>query len=501
MGGISGSRQCKPHRPSQVLSRDSTREGSNRPGAVASERFASVQTVSNMWPSKSNTKAAIDGVVHGVGGKLARPCGVPNPVIQCFRGDGEMGLTMGSKRAAAMLALSLCSHVSAQLLNEALQPAPSRSPELRSADNPFVPRFRSIAQFMAAAQQSPGWWQEWGADRYDGNSMTNDLVNRSATIKALLEEAGVAVPFDPGRMGLAKRSRVREGAVAGSPVEGRDWCAAITPMDLASAVAAVTALTAPEFAFPASSNPGSVRDNSKGYLQYVFRGLVTYCPADFVSKLQEFLKQYAASIEPRYQQELAAANAVRLAAQREQEEKEREAQERQEARKRLLAEKRAADDERRKQQQEQYAADRRAREQAFQERRMQQEAHVRDLKAGKAKPTTSEDVASLHDATPGDGIIARPPVNPDGMAYAMNGRLEKVDGDVLVFAVPTSNDIYYFSARRTPDTVMDQQFQLRYNGGAHVVGKFVGTRSYPTVSGGQRQMVVFEALAIGGVRY
>ena len=397
---------------------------------------------------------------------------------------------------------SLSAHC--QPISEILAPAKKEQPVSIATNKQSLP---SKQEFFQEASVGGVWWAEWGRDRYADGGATNSMIQKSAVLRHILEsEWKVTIPFDAARIAAVRGSRVREALKGGAPVASRagtNWCEGLTPVDLASSVAAVTAFVAPEYAYP-NGNPLNVKQNAKEYLEAIFLGLDAYCaPLDrgaFVSAFKTFLDEYARVIQVPYAQAKAAVQAAEESKRKDEAERKTA-----EVKAALAASKEKAERQERAaiaaKAREQESAERSQRQREADDRRIAAAAqYASDLRSKKITPKGFDDFVLLHDAQPGTQIILYPPLEPDKKTYFLGGRFEREDGTLLVFSVRMRDDVKYFAVR--PGRVMFKEdgFMLRFEYPARVVGRLIGTLSYPTVAGTQRQMPVFEGIALGGAR-
>lgn len=127
-----------------------------------------------------------------------------------------------------------------------------------------------------------------------------------------------------------------------------------------------------------------------------------------------------------------------------------------------------------------------------------QEEDVRTalLRSGKEKPKNIADAILMWDPANGYGVVASPPVSADNKIYAIKGKLVRKNGNSLIFELSTGRDLKYYSVVQKSETFIPDNFTIRYESYATVVGRFVGLGEYTTVAGVVRVAPTFQALMI-----
>lgn len=143
---------------------------------------------------------------------------------------------------------------------------------------------------------------------------------------------------------------------------------------------------------------------------------------------------------------------------------------------------------------------------AEQERKAQEEidrrdARALDLKAGKIKPETPDDLEDLYDALPGWDLAESPLLIPDKEIYVITGQIERPEAGVLVCRTVTGPGKYdgdYFAVNMTAKTKKpsDYKHRLRVNGRIFAVGRYNKNLEYITVAGQRKLMPIIDAVHI-----
>lgn len=129
------------------------------------------------------------------------------------------------------------------------------------------------------------------------------------------------------------------------------------------------------------------------------------------------------------------------------------------------------------------------------------EARAGELKAGRIKPETIEDLEDLYEADDGWELANSPMLEGDKELYVVSGVIERPDAGVLLCAtVPTQGKLRgdYFAVRMKPNTKKpaDIKRSLRVNGRVFVVGRYMQNLQYDTVAAGRKIMPVLDAVHI-----
>lgn len=141
------------------------------------------------------------------------------------------------------------------------------------------------------------------------------------------------------------------------------------------------------------------------------------------------------------------------------------------------------------------------RERKAQEEIDRRDARALDLKAGKVKPETPDDLEDLYDALPGWDLAESPLLIPDKEIYVITGQIERPEAGVLVCRTVTGPGKYdgdYFAVNLTAKTKKpsDYKYKLRVNGRVFAVGRYNKNLDYITVAGQRKLMPIIDAVHI-----